>query len=112
MDDAFHIPLDAALAQIPPGQNAPQFAILRERGSLTVELYRPVKVDRQQPHSRDECYVIVEGNGIFEMGDETVTFGPGDFLFVPAGMPHRFRDFGESMTTWVMFHGPLGGEDT
>ena len=112
MDDAFHIPLDAALAQIPPGQNAPQFAILRERGSLTVELYRPVKVDRQQPHSRDECYVIVEGNGIFEMGDETVTFGPGDFLFVPAGMPHRFRDFGESMTTWVMCHGPLGGEDT
>ncbi|MEK9960989.1 MAG: cupin domain-containing protein [Rhodobiaceae bacterium] len=111
MTNAFHIPLDAARARIPPGPDDPQFVILRERGSLTVELYRPLEIDRQQPHSRDECYVVVEGNGIFEMGDETVTFGPGDFLFVPAGVPHRFRDFGESMMTWVMFYGPEGGED-
>jgi len=111
MNDAFHIPLDAARERIMPGPDDPQFVILRERGSLTVELYRPLEVDLQQPHSRDECYVIVEGTGIFEMGDETVTFGPGDFLFVPAGMPHRFRDFGESMMTWVMFYGPEGGED-
>ncbi|MEC8641884.1 MAG: cupin domain-containing protein, partial [Pseudomonadota bacterium] len=99
MNDAFHIPLDTARAQIPPGPDDPQFVILLERGTLTVELYRPLEIDLQQPHSRDECYVIVEGTGIFEMGDETVTFGPGDFLFVPAGMPHRFRDFGESMMT-------------
>jgi hypothetical protein len=26
-------------------------------------------------------------------------------------VPHRFRDFGESMMTWVMFYGPEGGED-
>jgi mannose-6-phosphate isomerase-like protein (cupin superfamily) len=43
--------------------------------------------------------------------NQTVTFGPGDFLLVPAGVPHRFRDFGESMMTWVMFYGPEGGED-
>ena len=110
MNDAFHIPLATARTRIPAGPDEPQFAILRERGSLTVELYRPLEVDHQQPHSRDECYVIVEGSGIFEMGDETVSFSPGDFLFVPAGMPHRFRDFGESMTTWVMFYGPEGGE--
>jgi len=111
MNDAFHILLDEARAQIRPRPDDRQFAILRERGSLKVELYRPLEVDLQQPHSRDECYVIVEGAGIFEMGDKTVTFGPGDFLFVPAGMPHRFRDFGDSMMTWVMFHGPEGGED-
>ncbi len=111
MSEAFHLPLDAARAQISPGPDDPQFAILRERGSLTVELYRPLEVDLQHPHSRDECYVIVEGTGIFEMGDKTVNFDPGDFLFVPAGMPHRFRDFGASMMTWVMFYGPEGGED-
>lgn len=45
------------------------------------------------------------------MGDETVHFNPGDFLFVPAGMPHRFYDFGDSMMTWVMFYGPESGEE-
>ena len=70
MTNAFHIPLDAARAQIPPGLDDPQFVILRERDSLTVALYRPLEIDRQQPHSRDECYVVVEGNGIFEMGGE------------------------------------------
>ena len=45
------------------------------------------------------------------MGDEIVSFGPGDFLFVPAGLPHRFTDFGDTMSTWVMFYGPDGGEN-
>ena len=111
MTDSFHIPLADAASRIPGAPDDPRFAILRERGSLTVELYRPFRIDRQEPHSRDECYVVVEGSGVFEMGDETVAFGPGDFIFVAAGVPHRFRDFGETMTTWVMFYGPEGGED-
>ena len=45
------------------------------------------------------------------MGDEIVSFGPGDFLFVPAGPPHRFTDFDGTMSTWVMFYGPDGGEN-
>ena len=110
MTDGFHIPLAEAGSRIPAGADDPRFAILRERSSLTVELYQPVKVDLQEPHSRDECYVVVEGRGIFEMGKEEIAFGPGDFLFVAAGVPHRFRDFGETMTTWVMFYGPEGGE--
>ena len=59
----------------------------------------------QKPHDRDECYVTIEGHGKFEMGDEIVSFGPGDFLFVPAGLPHRFTDFGNTISTWVMFYG-------
>ena len=44
------------------------------------------------------------------MGDEIVSFGPGDFLFVLADLPHRFTDFGDTMSTWVMFYGPNGDE--
>ena len=75
-------------------------------------MYQPVTTDHQRPHDRDECYVIIEVHGKFEMGDEIVSFGPGDFLFVPAGLPHRFTDFGNTMSTWVMFYGPDGGENT
>ncbi|MEG9861873.1 MAG: cupin domain-containing protein [Parvularculales bacterium] len=82
-----------------------------ERGQLQVELYSPKKEDRQKPHDRDECYVITRGTGKFIMGDEETDFKTGDFLFVPAGMPHKFVDFGDEMETWVIFYGPEGGED-
>ena len=57
--------------------------------------------DHQRPNDRDECYIIIDGTGKFEIGDEIVDFAPGDFLFVPAGLPHRFIDFGEKISTWV-----------
>ena len=110
MSRAFHIPLTNATAALAGKAGGDKFAMLGGHGSLTVEIYSPQKVDLQLPHDRDECYVVTDGKGIFEMGDETVPFSPGDFIFVPAGLPHRFRDFGDSMTCWVMFYGPEGGE--
>lgn len=112
MSRAFHIALGDARRQISDKTEDSRFAVLGSHGSLTVELYQPLEADHQEPHDRDECYVVTDGNGMFEMGDETVPFFPGDFIFVPAGMPHRFRDFGRSMTCWVMFYGPEGGETT
>ncbi len=109
MQQAFSLNYAGALQKLSePGSE--RFVSLAERGQLVVELYQPHKEDLQQPHSRDECYVITEGSGQFVMGDETVPFKPGDFLFVAAGVPHKFIEFGESMTCWVIFYGPEGGE--
>lgn len=100
----------AEIAAKIPAPNGDRFFVALERGELQIELYIPRIVDDQKPHSRDECYVIVEGKGKFEMGGEVVPFEAGDFFFVPAGVEHRFLDFGESMKTWVIFYGPDGGE--
>ena len=100
-----------SLKQASSGENTTPFSILFTHGSLVVEVYQPVTTDHQKPHDRDECYVIIEGHGNFEMGDEIISFGLGDFLFVPAGLLHRFTDFGDKMSTWVMFYGPEGGEN-
>jgi mannose-6-phosphate isomerase-like protein (cupin superfamily) len=35
---------------------------------------------------------------------------PGEVLFVPAGIEHRFEDFSDDFATWVFFYGPEGGE--
>ena len=43
------------------------------------------------------------------MGEEIIPFESDDFLFVPAGLPHRFLDFGDSPEAWIMFYGPEGG---
>jgi mannose-6-phosphate isomerase-like protein (cupin superfamily) len=84
--------------------------VVFERGSLTVELYAPRGSDPQQPHSRDEAYVVVQGHGDFAYGKRRDRFGPGDFLFAPAGLPHRFEAFADDLLVWVIFYGPEGGE--
>lgn len=101
---------EEAAAEIPTPEGK-RFTTLLRRGSIEVEFYRPVGEDLQTPHARDECYVVVEGSGTFEMGGQRVPFRPGDFLFVPAGVEHRFEDFGETMSAWVVFYGPDGGEE-
>ncbi|MEM8848319.1 MAG: cupin domain-containing protein, partial [Bacteroidota bacterium] len=72
---------------------------------------KPNQVDLQEPHSRDEVYVIISGTGEFLIRDKRYTFAPGDFLFVPAGVEHRFENFTEDFATWVLFYGPEGGEN-
>ena len=93
-----------------PGPGGERFHIGLLRGELQVELYVPENEDLQRPHSRDECYIVIRGAGRFVMGDQAVPFEAGDFLFVPAGMEHRFVDFGDYLETWVIFYGPEGGE--
>jgi mannose-6-phosphate isomerase-like protein (cupin superfamily) len=51
-------------------------------------------------------YVVVEGRGEFVNGDAREAFGPGDLLFVPAGVVHRFENFTDDLTAWVIFYGP------
>jgi len=43
---------------------------------------------------------------MFVNGDERSSFGPGDMLFVPAGMEHWFENFTDDLAVWVVFHGP------
>lgn len=82
------------------------FSRLLERNAFDAGLYKPEKVDSQQAHKRDELYVIAAGTGTFECGGETTSFAPGEVLFVPAQVDHRFRDFTEDFCTWVVFFGP------
>ena len=98
-----------SLKQTSSRENTAPFSILFTHRSLVVEIYQPVTTDHQKPHDRGECYFIIEGHGKFEMVDEIVLSGPSGFLFVPAGLPHRFADFGDTMSTWVVFYGPNGG---
>lgn len=86
------------------------FVELFKHGTLSLEVYKPKKEDLQKPHDRDEVYVIIEGHGDFFCGGNTTIFRKGDFLFVPAGVEHRFINFSDDFSTWVIFYGPQGGE--
>lgn len=93
-----------------PGPDGARFRTLFEHGSLQVEIYAPRGTDPQTPHTRDEVYVVVKGEGVFVSDEGRTQFGPGDFLFAPAGVEHRFEDFSQDLAVWVIFYGPEGGE--
>jgi mannose-6-phosphate isomerase-like protein (cupin superfamily) len=93
-----------------PGPEGQRYIELFRNGTLSIELYAPRQTDPQTPHSRDEIYVIISGNGRFRCKADETSFGPGDVLFVPAGDEHRFVEFSDDFATWVFFYGPEGGE--
>ena len=103
------VSLEAALAagEPPPGNLAvPIFA----HASLVAELYRPRGIDRQRPHTRDEVYVVANGEGFFFDGSARHAVQSGSCIFVPAGQEHRFEQFSPDFAVWVFFYGPEGGE--
>ena len=100
-------PADALQALARSGK---EFIERFRHGSLVVEIYQPRQVDRQQPHTRDEIYVITSGAGWFVKAGGRHPFVPGEVLFAPAGVEHRFEDFTDDFATWVFFYGPEGGE--
>lgn len=79
-------------------------------GSMEAELYTPHGIDPQTPHSRDEIYLVARGEGEFFNGKERIRVSEGSFLFVPAGVEHRFENFSDDLAVWVIFYGPEGGE--
>lgn len=97
------------LAQLPTAEGR-RFVDAFGHGTLTVEVYAPRGVDPQQPHTRDEVYVVVSGAGTFVHGGRRDPFAAGDFLFAEAGVVHRFEEFTDDLVVWVMFYGPEGGE--
>jgi len=103
------VTVDDALAHL-SGAESKTFATVFTHGSLQVDIYSPQKIDPQQPHSRDEVYIVVQGSGEYISSAGRQPFEAGDFLFAPAGEVHRFENFSDDAVFWVLFYGPEGGE--
>jgi mannose-6-phosphate isomerase-like protein (cupin superfamily) len=109
--DATHLKADTFLGKL-PGLSGERFIRAFTHGTLEVELYAPRGNDPQQPHSRDEVYVVISGKGEFVVEERRHRFQAGDFLFVAAGIEHRFEKFSDDLAVWVLFYGPDGGESS
>lgn len=103
------VTIDEGLSLLPSTDGSRSIQVF-EHGSLTVKVYAPRGTDPQQPHTRDEVYIVAQGSGEFVIGESRLRFGPRDFLFAPAGEPHRFENFTDDLAVWVLFYGPEGGE--
>jgi quercetin dioxygenase-like cupin family protein len=60
-------------------------------------------------HREDEAFYVLEGELTFQVGDTTLTAGPGSYTFAPRGIPHTFvvESDGAHVLTLIS---PGGGE--
>lgn len=76
-------------------------------GRLSAGIYAPHETDDQDTHDEDEFYFVLNGTGFAVLGEDKQPFGPGDLLFVPAGVHHHFEDFTPDFAVWVVFAGEV-----
>ena len=93
-----------------PGPAGEHSVSLLQRGTLNIKLSLPRLPNQQTPHAQDEVYVIVRGHGVLFHDGKRDPFGPGDLMFIAAGIEHHFEDFTEDLAVWVIFYGPDDGE--
>lgn len=59
--------------------------------------------DLQRPHGEDEAYLVLRGRAMIEVGGEERPVGPGDLIYVPARLSHRFFAIAEELALLVFF---------
>jgi cupin 2 domain-containing protein len=52
---------------------------------------------------QDEWITVLAGSAALQVGDERVDLGAGDWVLLPAGVPHRLLEV-ESGTNWLAVH--------
>ena len=92
--------LQELAARLPPGG----YEVFLDSPSLELGVYVLVapEPDDQEPHDRDEVYVVLEGSGVLTVEGEEQRLGPGDAAFVAAGDDHRFSGY-ERIVLFVLF---------
>jgi mannose-6-phosphate isomerase-like protein (cupin superfamily) len=86
----------------------PDWLIAFESAGCLIEYWTPRHPDTQEPHDRDEVYVITAGHADFAMNGSVRSVTSGDLIFVPAGIAHRFVGFSADLAMWVVFFGQRG----
>ena len=59
--------------------------------------------DPQQPHTEDEIYYVLGGQGRIRVGDDDLDAKPGSVIFVAAGQSHKFHSITEDLRLLVVF---------
>ena len=110
----FHRPADTGSAFWGPGDHYTFLVTGEESGGAYFAMEALVPPGGGPPphiHTReDETFYLLEGEVEFLLGDDLVVAGPGDFVNVPRGTVHRFRNAGAETARMVLTFSPAGME--
>ncbi len=78
--------------------------------TTTLVEVRPGGMQRMHHHDNEQCYFILEGQGIMTVEDEVARVKPGDCIFIPTNTPHGLVNDGEETLTYFSAASPSFGE--
>lgn len=88
-----------------PPQEGERFDTLLSHKNLVIE--RIVSSSAITPHKyvqpQDEWVVLVTGEAVLQVAGESITLRLGDYLFLPAGVPHTIERTSHG-TMWLAVH--------
>jgi quercetin dioxygenase-like cupin family protein len=61
-------------------------------------------------HREDETFYILEGEISARLGDKAITASAGDFINIPRGTPHSFKNEGDRLLRMISTFTPAGME--
>ncbi|MBA3233881.1 MAG: cupin domain-containing protein [Propionibacteriales bacterium] len=85
-----------------------------EPGYAIVEAVHPSGEPRIRDHihaRHDETFMVIEGEYEVRLDDKIVTAGAGDYVFVPRGTAHTYRNAGAQPARVVNIISPADGVD-
>src|SRR5215210_981929 len=56
---------------------------------------------------QDKFYYVVEGQGLFTVGDQQQTCGPATLILAPAGIPHGVDNPGDTLLAFITVIAPF-----
>jgi quercetin dioxygenase-like cupin family protein len=65
------------------------------RGSLGYSIFTPGTALSPVSHEAEEMAIVIAGTGELRLDDQVVSYGPGDALFIPAGVWHAVANTGD-----------------
>ena len=78
--------------------------------SLLVNEIIPGSKSREHAHEVEQCWYILNGEGIVHIGDSEYLIKPGNAVFAPIGMRHSVECTGDKPLRYVVVYAPPGPE--
>jgi quercetin dioxygenase-like cupin family protein len=101
--ELFHLDQLEKLAE----QAQPYHEFLRRRGmSLGMYVLPAGATDNQHPHTADEVYIVLRGQGALRVRDQDHEVQQGSVVSVDHGEEHRFVDITSDLHVLVIFAPP------
>ena len=84
---------------------------LSERLLVGLNTLRPGQVQPLHDHAnQDKFYQVLEGEGVFTVGEVTQTCGPGELILAPAGIVHGVENQNVALLSFLTVIAPAPNE--
>lgn len=98
--------LEPILEKIKNGSSYFHTFINKDSLAAGVLYLKPGEEDTQEPHSSDEVYFIISGDGFLKIKDTDYAVSKDKFFFVKKDVPHHFHGNKKLLKVLYFFGGP------